>query len=197
MTFSAPAAEAAALRAALLADRTAALTRLYGQVFPAVRRHVRRHGGTLSDAPDVFHDALVIFYEKVVAETLPPGIAPAAYLLGISRHLWQRELHRRHQLPAAELPPDVADALADEAADAALAEAKEAHLRHHLAALGERCRDILTAFYYFQQPLTQIAARHAYATVRSATVQKYKCLKRLRDAVKGVRDTLTSHADAR
>ena len=43
---------------------------------------------------------------------------------------------------------------------------------------------MLLAFYYSQQPLTQIAAANGYASVRSATVQKFKCLERLRDSVR-------------
>jgi hypothetical protein len=38
-------------------------------------------------------------------------------------------------------------------------------------------------FYYFGQQLEQIAADHGYRTIRSATVQKFKCLERLRKAV--------------
>ena len=52
--------------------------------------------------------------------------------------------------------------------------------------LGAKCKSILLAFYYFQQPLTQIAADHDYRSVRSATVQKFKCLERLRQSVRAV-----------
>jgi hypothetical protein len=50
--------------------------------------------------------------------------------------------------------------------------------------LGAKCKSMLLAFYYFQQPLTQIALDHNYRSVRSATVQKFKCLERLRNSVR-------------
>ena len=58
-----PAPAITALRDALLTDREQALTRLYRQAFPLVRRYVGGHGGEPQDAQDVFHDALVILYE--------------------------------------------------------------------------------------------------------------------------------------
>ncbi len=56
--------------------------------------------------------------------------------------------------------------------------------------LGEKCKSLLLAFYYSQQPLEQIATTHHYGSVRSATVQKFKCLERLRKAVRAVRAEL-------
>jgi hypothetical protein len=58
-----------------------------------------------------------------------------------------------------------------------------AHLLDYVNRLGEKCRDILVQFYYFGQRLEKIAAEHGYRTIRSATVQKFKCLERLRKAV--------------
>ena len=36
---------------------------LYEQIFPRVARFVQSHGGTLEEAMDVFHDAMVIYLE--------------------------------------------------------------------------------------------------------------------------------------
>ena len=49
--------------------------------------------------------------------------------------------------------------------------------------LGAKCKRVLLSFYYFQ-PLTQIAEANGYRSVRSATVQKFKCLERLRNSVR-------------
>lgn len=181
---AAPAVAAAPdLRQALLTDRGATLARLYRRTFPAVRQHVLRRGGTDQDAQDVFQDALVVFYEKTVAGTLTLTAAPGTYLVGVCRNLWQRELERRarhphtdlaeaqHQ-PAEDAPPMLAE---HPAASAALA---------YVEQLSEKCRNILLSFYYFRQPLSQIAAVHQFGSVRSATVQKFKCLERLRNAVR-------------
>lgn len=178
MTYSTSPPPPAALRHALLANREHALTRLYREAFPAVRRHIGRHGGSVQDAQDVFHDALVILYEQAVGETLTLTAAPGTYLVGISRNLWHHELRRRARLPHETLPDDLEPPTAEAAEEPAFA------VLDYVEQLGAKCRSMLLSFYYFQQPLTQIAAANGYRSVRSATVQKFKCLERLREAVR-------------
>lgn len=179
-------------RHALLTDRSATLTQLYRRTFPAVRQYVQRRGGTDQDAQDVFHDALLVFYEKTVAGTLTLTAEPGTYLTGVCRNLWHRELERRARHPHTDLAEaqhqsaDEAPQLAERPApspDAVLA---------YVEQLGEKCRSILLAFYYFRQPLAQIAATHDYRSVRSATVQKFKCLERLRNAVRAAFSSLAA-----
>ncbi|MBF9223487.1 RNA polymerase sigma factor [Hymenobacter ruricola] len=189
MVFSPHLLSAATLRAALLANREQALTRLYRQTFPAVRRHVSRHGGSAEDAQDIFHDALVILYEHAVGETLALTAAPGTYLVSIARNLWRHEQRRRARLPQDALPDDPG-LLAAEAAPAP--EETGFAVLDYVERLGAKCKSVLLAFYYFQQPLTQIAEANGYRSVRSATVQKFKCLERLRQAVRAVFSTETT-----
>ncbi|RTQ46887.1 sigma-70 family RNA polymerase sigma factor [Hymenobacter gummosus] len=177
---TAPLLPAARLRAALLADRAATLTQLYRRTFPAVERHVRRHGGTAADAQDVFQDALIVLYEKALAETLTLTATPGTFLVAVSRNLWRRELQRRGQHPTAELTEAHFDELPADESEAAPALA----VLDYVQQLGEKCRSLLIGFYYHRQPLEQLAAAHQYGSVRSATVQKFKCLERLRSAVR-------------
>jgi RNA polymerase sigma factor (sigma-70 family) len=172
---------AATLRAALLANREQALTQLYRRAFPPVRRHVCNHGGTAEDAQDVFHDALVILYEQAVGEKLELTASASTYLLGIARNLWRHERRRRARLPQDALPDDPSQLTAEAATET---EATGFAVLDYVERLGSRCKSMLLAFYYFQQPLAQIAEANGYRSVRSATVQKFKCLERLRHAVR-------------
>ena len=179
-----PAPAAIVLRAALLAHREQALTRLYRRAFPLVRRYVGSHGGTAQDAQDVFHDALVILYEQAVGGTLVLTASASTYLVGIARNLWHHEQRRRARLPRLphEALPDDAQALAAEESEAAAEPAFA--LLDYVERLGAKCKNMLLNFYYFQQPLNEIAAANGYRSVRSATVQKFKCLERLRESVR-------------
>jgi RNA polymerase sigma factor (sigma-70 family) len=156
-----------------------------------VRRLVQRQGGSAQDAQDVFQDALVVFYEQAVGGELELTASPSTYLVSIARHHWQHELRRRARLPHATLPDD-ADNL-----ESLAAEEPEAPLEPSFAVLdyverlGTKCKNVLLSFYYFQQPLTQIAEANGYRSVRSATVQKFKCLERLRAAVQAAFRTET------
>ncbi|MDO7850909.1 RNA polymerase sigma factor [Hymenobacter convexus] len=183
MTAPSDTSPAASLRHALLIHREQALTQLYRRAFPSVSRHVLRHGGSAEDAQDVFQDALVVFYEQAVGETLTLTAAPSTYLMGISRNLWRHELRRRARLPHEALPDDPGPLAAEAAPET---EETSFAVLDYVERLGVRCKSLLLAFYYFQQPLTQIAADHDYRSVRSATVQKFKCLERLRESVRAV-----------
>ncbi|MCC3153395.1 sigma-70 family RNA polymerase sigma factor [Hymenobacter sp. BT770] len=183
-----PATPAATLRQELLANRERALTQLYRRAFPLVRRHVQRHSGSAQDAQDVFHDALLLLYEQAVGGTLELRASASTYLVGISRNLWHHELRRRARHPLAPLEAETAQLVAD-APDATAETA--AGVLDYVERLGEKCKSILLSFYYFGQPLEQIAAAHQYRSVRSATVQKFKCLERLRQAVRAVASSET------
>jgi hypothetical protein len=57
-------------------------------------------------------------------------------------------------------------------------------LMSYLKAAGQKCLQLLKAFYYEQRPMEDIAREFNYRTAHSATVQKYKCLEKVREAVK-------------
>ena len=184
MTTSLPSnastAPAQKLREELLADRARALTHLYRQAFPPVRRLVQRQGGSAQDAQDVFQDALVVFYGQAVLGTLELTASASTYIVSIARHHWQHELRRRARLPHETLADSEASFAAEEPA---AADETAFAVLDHVERLGAKCKNMLLSFYYFQQPLTQIAAANGYRSVRSATVQKFKCLERLRASV--------------
>src|SRR4051812_32798072 len=73
-------------------QRQQLFTGLYKTAFAATAKYVSRLGGSVDEAKDVFQDALVIYYEKLVAQTLPEK--NIAYLIGTAQKLW---LHRYRQ----------------------------------------------------------------------------------------------------
>lgn len=167
------------MEAALLTDRERTLERIYAKAYPMVRHYVREQGGTDDDAKDVFQEALITYYEKVIHDQLTLTSSVSTYLMGICKNLWRQELEKRSRKTA--LSESVADGLGEE--PAVDADQPTVALMTFVEQLGETCKSLLVSFYYFGQRLEQIAARQGYRTVRSATVQKYKCLERLRKAV--------------
>ena len=152
---------------------------LYQGAFPAVARFVRRSGGSLEMAQDIFQDTLVIYYEKTMTQaTEPPPDRQRAYLLGIARHLWIRKYHRTRS----EVPLETAD-VSTWTNEGQETPSRQRLLRF-LTVAGKKCMDLLRAFYYDQCPLDEVANTFGYSGVRSATVQKYKCLEKVRNVIK-------------
>jgi len=165
----------------LRTHREAAFERLYESCFPRVAQLVKALGGGYEDARDIFQDALLILYEKAVEGKLDIQSSPAAYLVGIAKHLWLRQRRQNGNLitfngleKEIAIPEDVYQ------------EPEKPRLRlfRFLAAAGRRCMEILQAFYYQQMPLPEIAEEFGFANTRSATVQKHKCLEKVREQVK-------------
>ena len=153
---------------------------LYEQAFPLVAKFVSKSNGSYQEAKDIFHDALVIFYEKQVADTIRIQVPAEIYLLGIAKHLWFRKFKQdREQVSLSQLEQEIS------IPEDYFEENKE---HNRLLALlkisGRKCLQLLQAIYYDQLGLPDVAIIFGYQTVRSATVQKYKCLEKVRDKVK-------------
>jgi len=54
---------------------------LYERAFPLVAKFVSNMNGSFQDAKDIFHDALIIFYEKQVANAITIQVADDIYIL--------------------------------------------------------------------------------------------------------------------
>lgn len=160
----------------LFAQREELFTRLYKKAFPVVAKYISRMGGSFDEAKDIFQDALVIYYEKAIAAKLSLNTSDTAYLVGIAKHLWIKKYKENNQ----NIPLDDID-IAIDGDEQALSGRR---LMHFLETAGKKCMELLRGFYYDQLPLTDIATLFGYSGVRSATVQKYKCLEKVRETIK-------------
>ncbi|WP_224999115.1 RNA polymerase sigma factor [Cesiribacter sp. SM1] len=172
------------------ASREAIFLELYERAFPLTAGFVSKMGGTLEDAKDIFQDALVIYYEKSLEPLFITRISAEAYLLGIAKHLWIRKFKQHANkvpLTAAENQISIPDDF--------YANVDDQKLLHLLEKSGKKCLDILKVFYFDNLSMKKIAKVLGYASDRSATVQKFKCLEKVRDTIRdkslGYEDFLT------
>jgi len=158
----------------LSATREELFISLYKKAFPAVAKYVNRMGGTFDEAKDVFQDALVAYYEKAVSGKLTAE-NDMAYLIGIAKNLWLK----RYRDSSQNISLDNVDISIDNREIPS-----ENRLMHFLETAGKKCMELLRGFYYDQLPLNDIATLFGFSGVRSATVQKYKCLEKVRETIK-------------
>ena len=150
---------------------------LYRDSFPDFARMVRRMGGSLEEAKDSFHDALLIYLEKGKAGKLQLHSSPKAYLLGTAKICL---LHNRKNGSMLSLPEGF-EAATTQDPDT---EEREKKLLDSLQKSGQKCLELLKAFYYDHCSMDHIAGRFGFKGRRSATVQKYKCLEKVRKEIK-------------
>jgi RNA polymerase sigma factor (sigma-70 family) len=152
---------------------------LYESAFPPVARFVSKMSGSFQDAKDIFHDALVIFYERRMHQDFTLNTTAEAYIVGIAKHLWIRKFkqdHKKVSLDALEsgisIPQDY------------YSTPNDAVLLQFLERTGQKCMDLLRAFYYENRPMKDLMQALGYRNEHSAAVQKYKCLEKVRDTIK-------------
>jgi len=150
---------------------------LYKKAFPAVAKYISKKGGNFHEAKDIFQDALIVYYEKLVNGSINLNSDEQSYLMGISKHLWSKRFKENIKYAPFNIGEDVfieQDNLTP----------SSDKLLYYLETTGQKCMDILRAFYYDNWPVTKIAEIFGYSGVRSATVQKYKCMEKIRETIK-------------
>jgi RNA polymerase sigma factor (sigma-70 family) len=150
---------------------------LYEEVFPKVAVFIKKMGGDLEDAQDVFQDALVIYYEKTRSTDLVIEVNEKAYLIGICKHVWfqKQRLDSQHQHL-----DDAANCRLDQQEEPLVSSTILQFVEH----AGKKCLDLLQSFYFEKQSMSEIAKQFNFSNEHSATAQKYKCLEKIRTIIK-------------
>jgi DNA-directed RNA polymerase specialized sigma24 family protein len=159
-------------------ERKALFVQLYQTAFPLVAKYVSHMGGSFDEAKDIFQDALVIYYEKLAASGVSLQYSERSYLLGIAKHLWTKKNKQNNRHSSLD------DSLTGIALEEHSLTSSTDKLLDLLHTSGQKCMELLRAFYYDKLPMRKIARRFNFNSERSATVQKYKCLEKVRDIVK-------------
>jgi RNA polymerase sigma factor (sigma-70 family) len=160
-------------------NRDAFFEEIYESVFPAAAAFVNELNGSYDDAKDIFQDALIIYFERLSGDGLTINASPETYILGIAKHLWLRKFKDdRKKITlndferALYIPDDFFPSVSS------------SRILQFLEASGKKCLDLLRGFYFEKLPLKDIARRLGYGSEHSASVQKYKCLEKIRESIK-------------
>jgi RNA polymerase sigma factor (sigma-70 family) len=141
---------------------------------PAVKSFVLKNSGTSEDAKDIFQDALVVLYKKVHTKDFTLTVSLNTYLVAIAKNVWWQELRKRNKMPMTEPQDDIAEVFVDDEPQFSLAEAA-----FHL--LGEKCKQLLTLFYFQKKSFREIATMLAFSDEQVAKNQKYRCIQKAKE----------------
>lgn len=139
---------------------------------------------------DVYQDAVIVLYEKIIGGDFQLNSSFQTYLNSVCRNqLLKRFPHVSLAVPLDEavewrreyqVDPSVNDVLRElESENCAQTTALEKALQTMKAA-GGNCYELLTLFWYHRKSMRQIAERFGYSNEANARNQKAKCQKRLR-----------------
>jgi len=153
-----------------------ALKYLYKKYFRMMAKLVITNNGTEQEAKDIYQDALIVFWEKVLRGNLVLTSKISTYLYSICLNLWRKELERKRRLSNEER--DSPTFIDDERKE-------RIRIVHEcINELDETCKRVLMYHYFDGMSMTEIAERCGFANTDTAKTKKYKCKKKLDQIIK-------------
>jgi len=145
---------------------------------------VLSNSGNETEAESLFHDALIVLIENIRAEKFKGDSEVATYLTGILKFKWLNELRKRGKEVKrnADYLDDI-KAIEEEDVDLKnIEESQYQMLESSMSELNEDCRKLLTAYYYKNEKLKEIALEMEY-TESFVRIKKLRCMNALKSII--------------
>jgi RNA polymerase sigma factor (sigma-70 family) len=161
-----------------------AISFLYQSHYRLLERHILTNSGNAMDAEDLIQEVMVAFIEIVQQGKYRAEASVKSFLFTLMRNLWITELrkrdatqkrHERYETERETWDEDVSSFLTYKEAQKTVVALFER--------LGEKCRKILTLFYYEDLSMKEILTQTEYENEQVLRNKKYKCLKEMTDMV--------------
>ncbi|MFM7022879.1 MAG: RNA polymerase sigma factor [Flavobacteriales bacterium] len=152
-----------------------ALLKLYKN-YAQAEYFLRSNGASREEALDVYQDALYILCKKVKEGDFKLTSQLSTYLYSICKYIWKDQLVKKNRQVSFSF--DVHDESVDYDGED---NEKTSLAEKALESIGEKCWELLKAFYHEGLSMASIALNFGFANEKSAKNQKYKCLEKARD----------------
>jgi RNA polymerase sigma factor (sigma-70 family) len=158
---------------------------LYQEFFPIVRHHLLHNSGTHQDGEDLFHDGLIVLYNRIQTEPFKLECSLKTYFTAICKNLWLQRLERRYKLiyhAECEVQEEPAEYVTEDH-DPTEQNLEQQRLFHkNLMQLPVECRRLLQ-LYCLKIPYREIAKLLKYKDEVYVKTRKYSCKKMLRKKI--------------
>ena len=148
-----------------------------------------KYGIESHEAKDIYQDAYVAFYENIRRGKLSElRSSISTYLMSIGKYMILDNLRKQQKKVRSEKVIAQVQAV-DEEVGVLDIEREELNprqlvLRRYFERLGEKCKKILTLFYYNKYSIKEIMEVGNYNSENVVKSQKSRCLKTLKDAIR-------------
>lgn len=165
-------------------NNESALKAIYTSNYYMIENFVLSHGGSKDDAKDIFQDTVITFYNNVKKNQFELKSKISTYLYSISRNIWFKKLRDNKIQIAGEDFDNIKELSSNEDIHSSLEYTEEQFLiAKLLKTAGDKCKQLLTLYYYEKMRMKKISAELGYASEQVAKNQKAKCMKKIKAAV--------------
>ncbi len=153
---------------------------VYKAWFPSIESLVLRNSGDNMDAEDMFQDALVILYKKIVYDNLTLTCSLKTFLYAICKNLWFQRLQKKEKVSKVKM--EIESDQYFETNTYEMENAKYNLYRKHFLNLSNDCRKILVLFLQ-KVSLKNIAKIMHHSSPDYTKTRKYLCKKELKKRI--------------
>ena len=156
---------------------------VYKEYFPTIKFLITTNSGTDTDAEDVFQDAMIIIYRKVVGDGLILTSSFKTFLYSICRNLWLQRLDKKafsNEFLGVENLNNLQDTFQFDLAETEGEKYKLFQI--HFLKLSEDCQKILRLFLD-KTPLKEIADIMGFKSEKYAKTRKFMCKEKLKNKI--------------
>lgn len=154
---------------------------IYNNCFPSIEAYVINNSGSNFDAKDIFHDGLIVLYNKLKEPNFELKVELKTYLYSICSRMWLKRLQRRKLFNEIQKSPEFKALEMGYIADFEL-ESQLAFIRRKIFSLNSGCKRLLLLFLEGHS-LEDIATKLNY-TYNYTKKKKFTCKELLKRMIK-------------
>ena len=149
----------------------------------------RKYGIAAADVLDIYQDAYIVFYENIGNGKLSElRSSISTYLMSIGKYMIMDRIRKdKKKIRSEQLIASVGEVDAEIASYEIITEElspRQLLLRTYFDQLGEKCKTILTLFYYKHYSIKEIMIKGRYNSENVVKSQKSRCLRALKESFK-------------
>jgi RNA polymerase sigma factor (sigma-70 family) len=157
---------------------------IYRNHYRLLEGYILTNSGNEMDAEDIIQETLVVFIDIIQNDKYRNEASVRSFLYTLTRNLWITELRKRNsedrrngifEANSEKQEDDISSYIVYREAQSMIVELLER--------MGEKCKQILTLFYYEDLPMKEILKQTNYENEQVLRNKKYKCLKELTSTI--------------
>jgi len=159
----------------IAAHKSKVLKYIYKELYPYVETYILQHGGSVDQAKDIFQDAMIIVYRKIVDGKFTLHCKFNTYLYAISKRLWIQDRRKEYlRINKLKEHPMVSESSPAYGTD----NASEVHdlFNNHFEKLDPECKQILQLYFNGLTP-EEIQKIMGISNLHQMADKKYRCKK--------------------
>ncbi len=152
-----------------------ALNYLYKDPLKKVRGYILKNSGTIDDANDVFHDALLVLFHYVKTNKYNPKYELDAFLFGVARNAWIDKVRKNKKLNTSVEVEKIEHQIEHNALGEIIQAEKLTIFKNIFDKLEENCRQLLQLVLFEKKSMKEIKDIMGLKHENVAKSQHYRC----------------------